>query len=397
MNLTDDLLRETLRVTGDEFPDRLRPLALPAIDEHAGRRSALGRLRGTRWLPAMAVAAAVLTVAVAATTIATGSGHRRAGGTPGPANSGTQAHGSALPPYYVVVISAATIRDSRTGAVLATVKSPRGYWFIDAAAGPDSDSFLLEANQHSRHPGLYLLRFTPRGRRIRLTRLPIPLPPYVRGLAMSPGGTEVAVASGTDSGKVPSTLMIYTLSGKPVRHWQDPGTICLSGGGGGLPCLSWGAGSLAFTWSYPAIRGNRNPGLAAEGVRLIPATAASGSLVASSRLLLPFATINAASSVLSGDGKTIAADVQLRPAKGKIYNSYEEFSTATGKLTGRYWESPTIDVGSVLWTNWTGSRLIVTAPYPRTSQSLQWPLGILSGGRFTPLPTPPTTWFAIAF
>jgi hypothetical protein len=388
---TEDDVRAALRVLADDAPDPSAILSalLPATHPGLGTRRARHDGRLSRIVAPVAAAAAVLAVVVTSIAIGTG-GHRGGGAAPA-----ASVHGSGLPPYYVEIMQppgqsglVATVRDTRTAVSLATVQPPRGYWFIDAGPGADYDSFLLEANQYNGPPGLYLLRFNPRDRGTSLTRLPIAVTLYTHGLATSPSGTEVAVASGTNTGKVPSKLQIYTLSGRLIRQWQAPGTICLSGG---LSCLSWAAGYLAFSWN------NNATNIAAEGIRLIPATAASGSLLGASRLVLPFKTVNAASFVLSGDGTTIPADVQLRPRPGVIYNVFEEFSAATGKLTGRYWPSRQDFVGAVYWSNWTGSKLIVTAPFPRTSRSPRWSLGILTGGRFTPLPIPAGNSFAIAF
>jgi hypothetical protein len=386
---TEDDVRAALRVLADDAPDPSAVLSAlpPATQPGVGTRRARHDGRLSRVVAPVAAAAAV--IAVVATSIAIGTGGHR-GSVVAPAPGG---HGAALPPYYVDIMPppgrsglVTTIRDTRTGAVLATVRPPRGYWFIGAAPGADNDSFLLEANKHREYPGLYLLRFNPADHGTILTRLPIAVTLYTGGLAMSPRGTAVAVASGTSTGRMLSKLQIYTLSGRLIRQWQAPGTICLTG-----PCLSWAAGHLAFSWN------NNGTNVATEGIRLIRVTAASGSLLGASRLVLPLKTVNAADSVLTGDGTTIAADVQLRPGRGKIYNAYEEFSTATGKVTGRQWQSPSIDVGAVYWSNWTGSTLLVTAPVPRTGRHPRWPLGILTEGRFTALPTPAGPWFAVAF
>lgn len=261
-----------------------------------------------------------------------------------------------------------------------------------ATAGADNDSFLLEANQPSEHPGLYLLRFHPADRGTSLTRLPIAVTLGTDDLAMAPSGTEVAVAG--SSAWMPAKLQIYTLSGRLIRQWQDPGTFCLSPG----PCLSWAAGYLAFSWD------NNGTNVAAEGIRLIRATAASGGLIGASRLVLPFKTVQIASFVLSGDGRTIASDLSLRHprrpgshVRGTPYEVFEEFSVATGKLTGRFWPSNQSFVGAVYWSSRTGSNLIVTAPAPRISRHPRWPFGILNRTRFTPLPTPAGNSFAIAF
>ncbi len=388
---TEDDIREAFRELARSAPDADSILA-----DRSGRpdaRASRGSRRGHRLLAPIAASAAVVAVIAASIAIGTG-GHRGSVVAPGPAG-----HGAALPPYYVEIMQppgksrlVATVRDTRTGAVLATVRPPRGYWFIRVAPGADSDSFLLEANQHSEHPGLYLLRFNPADRRTSLTRLPIAVTLDTDELAMAPSGTEVAVAS---SSARMSKLQIYTRSGRLIRQWQDPGTFSLIPG----PCLSWAAGYLAFSWD------NNGTNVAAEGIRLIRATAASGSLIGTSRLVLPFKTVQIASFVLSGDGTTIASDVSLRhprrpgsPVPGTLYEVFDEFSVATGKLTGQFWPSPQFFIiGTVYWSNWTGSTLIVTAPVPRTARHPRWPFGILTGGKFAPLPTPAGPWFAVAF
>jgi hypothetical protein len=401
MNLTEDQLRAVLRDAGDEIPpDQLRPLNLQSLRTSgltAGDRTE--RWRRSRWLQGLAAAAAVSAVAIAATAIATGTGGHQ-GRTPSAVSPGAEAHVHGLPPYYAFIGSyfdkhhparfyfATTVRDTRTGAVLATVRQPKGYSFDYAAPGAGDDSFLLLAiNKVGNPAGMYLLRFSPATRGTTLTRLPIPVVPYTYVIAMSPNGTEVAVANGSEaalSGRTPSELQIYTLSGRLLRQWRDLGQICLSL----RHCLSWAAsGYLAFTWS------NGGTDKAAEGIRVIRAAAASGSLVRASRLVVPF-TSDPYNVVLSGDGATIAAAVTFADS-----SAFEVFSAATGKLAGRFWPSPTNNVGSVFWSNLTGSTLLVSAPFPESNERARFRLGTLTGGRFTPLLTPAAEAhvFAIAF
>jgi hypothetical protein len=387
---TENDIRAALCVLAEDAPEASAVLsALPdATSPGGGMRRTGPRGRLARLIAPVAAAIAVIAIAAIAVAIGTG-GHPARPYRPGPVASSTEAHDGAVPPYYVYIWAppsssslvttrfVAAVRDTRTGAVLTIVPPPAGYWFVDAAPGATIDTFLLVASQHSGPSELYLLRFHPSDRATTLTRLPILVPQATDGLAMSPSGTEVAVAR--DATWTSSELQIYTLSGRLIRQWHGPGTICEAS----PPCLSWAAsGYLAFGWS------NNGANLAVTGLRLIPAAAASGNLLDASRLVVPFKTLAYSGFVLSGDGATIATEVQLRPAPGKIYNSYEEFSTATGKLTGRYWQSSTIYAATVYWSSWTGSKLIVTAPFPRTTASTRWPLGILTGGRFTPLPTP---------
>jgi hypothetical protein len=397
MNLTDDHLRDALRVTADEI-DTVRPLALPVPDDHPGRRFAGGRLRDSRWLPAVAAAAAV--IAIAATAVAIGSGgHAQTSGL-NSANPATVPYRGELPPYYVAIMTApqgglvTTLRVTRTGKVLATVQPPAGYSFIDAAPGSDDRTFLLEAGQHGQRLGLYVLRFRPSSRGTSLTRLPIPMPRLASGLAMSPGGTEIALATGTNTGQYPSKLQIFTLSGKLVRHWQDPGTICLLGANGS-PCLSWpDSGYLEFSWT------NGGTNVAQEGIWQIRASAASGSLLRASRFVMPFRAGDTDDFVLSGDGARIAVGFQLHSGPRTFYCAFEEFSAATGQRIGRF-SSRHADVdggGTVLWSDRTGRAVLMWAQVPSGSENPRAVLGILTTqGQLSVLPTPAGSWAGFAF
>ncbi len=380
MNLTEDQLRAVLTEAGDEIgPDRLRPLDLQVQRaSRLGARDRTVRWRRSRWVQGLAAAAAVAAIAVAATAIATGpASHRGDGRAPSAVSPSATAHARGLPPYYVVIASKSitTVRDTRTGAVLATVHPPGGDQFSMAAPGAGSDSFLLvTANQIYDATGVYLLRFSPADRTTSLTRVPIPLTIYARTIAMSPAGTEVAVVSlfADKAGELVSRLQIYALSGRLIRQWQDQGILGAHG-------WSWAvSGYLAFSWD------NDNNSIGGDGIRLIPAAAASGSVLRASRLVVPFSATDLGSFLLSGNGARIAADV----VPG-LFGAFEEFSTTTGKLTGRYWPG----LGTVYWSNRTGSTLIVSVP----SRNPRFPLGILTRGRFTPLPSPAEPWLVLAF
>ncbi len=397
MNLTEDDLRAVLREAGDEIAaDRLRPLDLQSQQSRLATRGRAARWRRGRWLPGLAAAAAVTAVAIAATIIAAGTGgHRGGSSTPSAVTPSVEAHAGGVPPYYVAIMSGqsglvTTVRDTKSGAVLATVPPPRGYWFVTAAPGATGDSFVLEANQHGGPSGLYLLQFNPADRTTSLARLPIPASLSTEGFAISPSGTELAVASVTNAGER-SSLQIYTLSGKLVRQWQSPGSICLSAG---LPCLSWSSsGYLAFAWS------NNGTNVAEEGIRLIPQTASGASLLDASRLVIPLTTVSYADFVLSGDGARIEAGVLVHPRHGTFYSVFEEFSAITGKLIARYWPARpgVVGTGTAYGSNWTGSQLLVRAQFPQTSRNPRWLFGILTQGRFTPLPTPAGSWVSFAF
>lgn len=402
--------------TEDDIRAAMRDLALsaPSVDSilaglpgPSDRRST--SRRGRRFFAPIAASAAVVAVIAASIAIAT-SGPRAGGVTRSSIPPGAEAPGRGVPPYYVAILQPArqvitTVRDTRSGAVLATVTPPTGYRFGDAVAGPNNESFVLAAQPVSPPVSdperLYMLRFNPATLSTRLIRLPIPAISYPNGLSLSPGGTELAAASAGPNG---SELRIFSLSGRLIRQWQDPGGICP--GETEAPCPTWAAsGYLAFDWvNYNATmyggRSTTTPvtGPVANGVRLIRATAASGSLVGASRLAVAFKIPSYINFVLSGNGKMIAGEIQIR-RRGRIYNVYEEFSAATGKLSGQYWQTPIDALGGVFWSNQTGSRLIIRVPPTNVFRAplTVWPLGILIGSEFTALPTPAGPWIAFAF
>jgi hypothetical protein len=407
---TEENIREAFRQLARSAPNADSILA--GLPERPGGRASGGRRRARRLLAPVGASVAVVAVVTASIAIASG-GHLGGGVSRSTIAPGAEAPGRGLPSYYVAIMSplrerglVTTVRDTRTGAVLATVNPPKGYVFGDATAGPNDDSFVLAA-QHlsptlSDPEWLYLLRFNPVTLSIKLIRLPIPPIPYPAGLTISPGGTELAAASAGPNG---SELVIYSLSGRLIRQWQDPGGICP--GETYAPCPSWSAsGYLAFDWvNYNATmyggRTTTSPvtGSSANGVRMIRSTAASGSLVGASRLAVPFKVPNYINFVLSRNGRTIAGDFVVRSHRGTMYDVYEEFSAATGKPTGQHFQSPADALGGVFWSNQTGSTLIIRLPpNMRLATSLTtWPLGVLTGGRFTPLPTPAGPWQAFAF
>jgi hypothetical protein len=72
---------------------------------------------------------------------------------------------------------------------------------------------------------------------------------------------------------------------------------------------------------------------------------------------------------------------------GGVHAEFAEYSAASGKLIRYLW--PTVhDTESVLWSNFSGSVLVVVAPVHRYSPGATR-LGVLSGGRFVPLPHAP--------
>jgi hypothetical protein len=365
-------IRTALRVLAEEAPEP--GTVLTAVLTRAPTRSTHGRAaRRRRWAAPLGAAAAVAAVAVAATSIAIGTG----------VAPSADAHANGLPPYYVALYSPAsggptvtTVRDIRTGAVLATVHPPRGSWFAYATAGANDDSFLLGTGPHDGLIELYLLRFNPADRGTSLTRLirvPIPGRQAAASLAMSPNGAEVAVS--TTATDMTAKLRIYSLSGRLIRIWQEPGLI--------LSSLSWAAsGYLAFNWFGGPI--------SVSGIRIIWPSAVDGSLVGASRLLVPSQTAPPMNFAVSGDGTSIAAIANVPVGhSGEVTVRVEKFSVTTGKVTGTF-PGRSLAFKSVWWSNRTGSALIVS------TQTVRGTYGILTRRGFTPLPLA-QGWATFAF
>jgi hypothetical protein len=435
MNTAEDRLRAAARaVAGTVPPGSAPPLHLP---EHRSRVPRPRWPRGRRWQGWLVplAAAATVTAVVAGTLAVPRLLHAR----PSKSRHAAAAGGAfaGLPSYYVTLTGKggfepydAVVRATATGAVAGTVTPPKPYQTFTAAAGDAAGrAFVLAASGDFCHPNTqtryFALRIRDHG--VRLTALPIP-PSHadVSGIALSRDGRRLAVASGT---RAEARIVVYTVAtgAKQVWTWpvsQGAGNITNNAGGNG-EVLSWADdGTLAFQeW-----RGIHNGNLI--DVRLLDTSTGGGSLQADSRQVLQWPgdgapwpwvhgkasnIIVANSAIITGDGsKIVAATVtyRRRPGSHKLADSsiaFTEFSTSTGKplrnlgvwqLHGLF---PAADQ-DVVWSNATGSRVIVLAHQPgeavpdthqRCHPSLcakyRMEYGLQTPHRFIPLPAAPST------
>jgi hypothetical protein len=448
MTMLEDRVRRALRETAEEIaPQDVPPLRLPGAD---GRGPAVrGRRwpgRGARgwpgWLIPLAAAAAVAAV-LASTLALTGtlSGHR-------PAHRGQQAAPlPGVPRYYIVLADTrgqrhwprqAVIRATATGQIVATVASPgpdNAFLMVAAASGVGryvlaAQRMALKRERLASLPGLGAT-----GRHQRTVAIPVPAGPTrfyqfsigssgqvsaphllaapalpagtdLTGLALTPDGSKLAVASQPPRPGRDPEIQVDTLATGAQRAWTWPGgqPIQESTGGTGS-ALSWAAddSTLAFQrWVDDRFQ-----------IRLLDTTA-PGSSLAASRVALRLKwdgsgnrfdhgrAVNDAqtfAALLTPDGSKIvsATDTQtLRPPSAEL--AFTEFSARTGKvvavrgrwrLTGHWPE----EEEEVLWSNADGSTLLVVAHRPgaAANSSGNFPIqfGILRGNRYTPLPGAP--------
>lgn len=402
MNCTEDQFRSILHEeAADITADSVPPLSLPDASPH--RLLGAGSRR-RRWLVPLGAAAAVTAIAVAATVFA-GSGRAVQ------PDSAAPSLWRGVPLYYLTLSGGTpqqptqelVVRDTRSGATLATAR-PSGCLPSELSAAADDRTFAIACQlRHGGRPiktdRLLLARFDPATRRLSVTALRLPPISSYSNIAISPGGTRIAVMSY----KLPdppsrgvATLRVYSIATGAARSWTAA-NVFMRGDG-----VSWGRGSLlAFDFETTASDYTYSPELPGSGVRLLNTNAPSGSLVGASRLVIPtthlpggYLNLLAGQLVVSGNGATVATILCLQPGNERAAE-FAEFSVATGKLLRRWMPSAVADQ-SVIWSDRSGKTLVVIAPapggFPRKAG-----LGIMTDDQFTWLRPPAVGAPGIAF
>jgi hypothetical protein len=205
----EEQLRHEMQAAAERIkPDSVRPLRAP----RPRRRS-----RTVRWLAPVAAAAAVAGLIVGVTV---------AGHTTHPPAQRLGSLLAGMPKYYVTVNTPprrgvrAVVRASATGAPISSVQIERsqprvpGEWNF-AITGAASDRAFLITTQTA----FELLRLTPDGHVLRLTRLPRKvwdLSGFGAGPdVLSPNGTEIVMPS-------PGGIAMYSVTTGAVTKWLGP-------------------------------------------------------------------------------------------------------------------------------------------------------------------------------
>jgi hypothetical protein len=398
MTCTEDQFREILRAEAADITADSVPALSLAASQQASRRAARGpsRLRGRRLsmrlLAPLGAAAAV--VAVIAASVAIMGGDR-----PRPAAPAIPPVLRQLPPYYMYLDPSsqysAVIRSTTTGAMVATVLPPRSDRFIAVSGARDDRTFALSVAPRSWSPPKscstspqsltcqlpvkqYLARFNPVQGTVTLRALPIAMiHASDETIALSPSGTELAVATVVRAGNVDVTqIRAYSLPSGNVKAWQDRGSIM---------SVAWAPnGQLAFDWAGAKIAGNR----------MLNTNTAGGSLVAASRLIVnyqqPGHYILHPGYAVSGDGTTIIIPVIRSPWRNRPLGSQVRwYSVATGRETRAYTPPPAVvnELWQVLWTDSSGRVTVLRRTVSDKTDRHDY-FGVLSGNKFVPIPLP---------
>jgi hypothetical protein len=391
----------------------------PPLPARARRRRAAHPRPGRGWPSWAAPLAAAVTVAAAIATSVVVSGALSPGHASRPsqaaARTGTvplhqaPAAPPGIPAYNVALApgpdagqsTRAVVRAAATGAVLATVRPPRPYATFTWVTGAADDRTFALAAQPGGQPTasgrvvmkFFALRLDPAAGTATLTALPTPVVSgtwiQAQGLALSPDGEKLAVALSRGS---QSAIEVFDLAGGPAREWQAtlPGGTVVGTALVGANALSWAAGgrTLAFDAYGPA----------GVEVRALD-TAAPGTSLSASRLIMTFRHWRTTGSALiTPDGtKIVATEVPSPRTATQI--RVRQFSATDGRPLGilatlHYRKGAITRWPAVLWSNPSGSQLIISTTKLGAAPSKNGGLtpgeiGIVSGGRFAPLPAIP--------
>jgi hypothetical protein len=417
--LSSELKAESELVEPGSIPSLQLPG--PALRSLGGpRRVRLRRLSPRRWpawATALAAAAAVLAVIAGALTVA------HAISAAGPAEPVSPALYSGVPPYYAYAVSGniystpkssesviaryVKVRSTASGKLLTTVRPPAPYDAFEGFTGSASDRTFVFAAQWYQHPKqtgtpriykldqktplkFMILRITPGGRpQLSPLSLPVKLTEgEAPTFALSPDGTRLAVAYG-GSGQ-PAVVQVITLATGQLHQWVSPkpaATPVLTGIG------AWTADGRTLVLGQEVIARNGIISTIPARVRLLDTAAPGTDLGTASKLITlrgagliswPFTTPDG-TSLISETGRPFK--FSQTTASGAL----GVFSPRTGALlrTEARWhrhlgQNDRIGAGftqAVLWSNFSGSRLVVETPHGNANG-----IGFLSGGRFTPLP-----------
>jgi hypothetical protein len=390
--------------------------------------------RARRWLTWGApIGAAAMVTALALVLVML----RQAGGPQSdpPAPAPVSSAAASVPRYYVALAYTgrtsnpmeAVVGDDQTGRELAVLAPSASQNFYGVTAAADDRTFVvMNYDGAQQETTWYLLRLTPGAAHpAQLTKLPMkPLAVHVNGLALSPDGRELAVMyrTATTATNASTHLLVYSMSsGAELDAWSTnaPNNNEL-GGNANSEGLSWinGERGLSFGWinlvsRIVSVRVNGttkevHANVGQLTVRTLDVTPAGHDLLADSRLVLTpppgavkdgHSTQSCVTSLAASDGNAIVCSTTGGNAPAAacpaVPPSFVSYSTATGKpLKVLYkYQGQCVNGQAVLaWTNSSGSQAIGFFLLVKVVNGKNTPaptlLGVVGGGRFTPLPAP---------
>jgi hypothetical protein len=408
MTSLEHKLRTALRETADEIPAEAPPL-------HLNPQPRAGQHKWRAWAAPLAAAALVIATVAVSLAVAGGLQHQ-------PAAAGPSAAPYSVPPYYVALTTtakpqsdvandldsasptdtAAELRSTQTGAVLAKITPPHPYVsFTGVTGAADDRTFVLSAQGPAHFPEppfpaqrFFLLRIDPAARagaRMTLTTLParyVPAGYGIHALALSPDGTHLAAETGTDL-LAPAELDVFDLATGTERTWTSrPCAPCVLDLGG----MAWlGVNADALSWTadsrHVAFISNRT-------VRLLDTRAAGSDVLTDSKKLATWsgglqALKQWRGAIITPDGRTVLGIEELggNNLNGPIREHLVSWSAATGRqiaVLNDLDARKLTDYEQILYTSDDGRVLVLTYQRPGAKAA------IVHDGRSTPIPWSPS-------
>jgi hypothetical protein len=407
----------------------LRALA-PAVKLPARAPASTGRMRRHQaWLAPLAAAAVVVAVALGLVLVKIHPNERVV-----PPSAPISVPAGSVPRYFVEIDSPGgvptspdtlLIADTYTGQTLASVPSPAGMVFQSVSAASNDRTFVLfvtPATSKWSTGSWYELQIAPgTAHPATLTRLPIRPLPYVQGMAVSGSGRELAVVATGALPTQPDVLSIYSLAtGQLLHSWTT------RYGSRVLPYFAWNDEGPVADW--PAVLtwvdGDRriaflgDPAPSAAGnsftwtLRELDVTAKGSGLQAASQIVWTEQTPNSERDkygcelnnplAISPTGRSFVCSSGTAEANGERLMRWLVYPTGVNSR-GRLVYQTESDMGSgssgydsgmndnndtVLWANQSGTTVIALWwRFGGNQAASDVHFGVISDGRFSPLPT----------
>ena len=410
--------------------------ALPGAARLRGsaRPAAVGIRRFPGWLAPLAAAAAIVAIALSVVLLRIHSNERVVPPSTSVSSTPVAVPAGTVPRYFVeldpagewpIAASGLLIADTYTGKTVATVAPPAGMSFQSVSAASDDRTFILFVTPYSANytttwstGRLYELRIAPgTAHPATLTRLPIQPLPYVDAMAVSESGRELATVQTGANTTQPDVLSIYSVAtGQLVHSWTT------RYGSRVLPYFAWNSpGPVAdwpvLTWVDDDRRISYlgDPSPAPDGhsftwtMRQLDVTAKGSSLQTDSQVVWTEQVPNSgrdkygcdlenplavspngrsfvcASGTAEGNGERLMKWLVYPtgvPSSGRLAYELESDMGSGSSAYG----SGLSDSDNVLWRNQSGSALVVLWWRYVGSHVGDVHFGVISKGRFSPLP-----------
>ena len=433
MNSVEDQVRAATRAQASALRE-VRPLRLPPAPGAAPARRPASRARRWRgWMAPVTAAVAVIAVAVSLVIVRDISN--------GPVVPPTApAPAPTVPPRYYVAIPGSAVSwyayapltgkknappndlvvgDTVNGKQLATMAAPTGTEWAGVTAAADDRTFVAFAEPTAGGPGLagewYLVRLTPGAASpVKLTQLPIKPLSDVGAMALSPSGTELAIAVATGQTGEKSLCVYSVATGDLVHHcWSTDTTynqtVFFLGSyqlGHLYPSLTWvdGDNAIAFPTQSAVPLPHSKQFESRETVRSLNLASKGDSLLADSKVTWSQTTGPKANPAcdsylaVSADGKTVSC-TSYTQLVGRNYPWRLAWLTYPTRATPHPGRRPVTDYqftahfpaqgnyAPPLWVDPSGSVLLVAWTLDINGRDVTH-FGVIRRGKFTALPVP---------